>query len=217
MYQAVIKRWPVYLVSACTFAIVIFRAVHQAVTIDEADTFLSFVHQALPMVWYPSPNNHVLNSISEAMSVHLFGVSPFSIRVPAVIGAGIYIGVCATFAIRFMDDSLRAVILLTVLTANPFIMDYLVAARGYSLALGFLVLTVYLLSKARTQAGSARLRSLAFGSASSGLAISANFSFAFAVACTLIVFGLVIVWDQKHKLAICVALFLPFITRKRGS
>jgi len=39
---------------------VLARAAVQAITIDEADTYLAFVAPAWPSYWYPASNNHVL-------------------------------------------------------------------------------------------------------------------------------------------------------------
>jgi hypothetical protein len=63
-------------------------------------------------------------------------------RLPALLGAAIYVA-AAWFLVRLMTRSgwLRWA-LLVCLVFNPFVMDYLVAARGYSLALGFMTAAI---------------------------------------------------------------------------
>ena len=57
----------------------ILRACVQAITIDEAFTYLYFVAQPLSTVWEPSSNNHVLNSLLMWITTHTFGTSNISV------------------------------------------------------------------------------------------------------------------------------------------
>jgi len=92
-------RWPaalmwnaaVVLAGCFAMAWLVARALSQSITIDEADTYLSFVAPDWPSYWYPSNNNHVLNSILMRLFIWLFGLSQLSVRGPALIGAAIYI------------------------------------------------------------------------------------------------------------------------------
>ncbi len=107
----------------------------------------------------------------------IFGASAFTIRLPALIGAAIYIA-AAYFLVRLITP--RLVLqwsLLVCLVYNPFVMDYLVAARGYSMALAFLTCAVTLAAWQRAS-GVSPHRTAALISVCAALSVSANFSFA---------------------------------------
>src|ERR1700730_14711057 len=120
------------------------RACVQSITIDEADTYLTYVAPQFPTQWSPSANNQILNSLLMRLFTSVFGPSNLSLRAPALIGAAIFI-IAAYFIVTSLSSELMLQWPLFVcLVYNPFIMDHLVAARGYSLALAFLMAVVAL-------------------------------------------------------------------------
>ena len=66
---------------------VVARASVQSLTIDEADTYLSWVRPAWPSHWSAYANNHVLNSMLMRLFTSIFGASALTLRLPALIGA----------------------------------------------------------------------------------------------------------------------------------
>jgi hypothetical protein len=58
------RRIDIPLALAAVFAMLwaVARASVQSITMDEADTYLSFVGRPAPFHWWPFPNNHILNS-----------------------------------------------------------------------------------------------------------------------------------------------------------
>ena len=115
------------------------RACVQSITIDEADTYLVWVARRDPAHWQAASNNHVLNSLLMRLFTSVFPVSQLSVRAPALLGAALYI-LAAYFLCRKLTPELSTQWPLFVcLVYNPFIFDHLVAARGYALALGFLM------------------------------------------------------------------------------
>jgi hypothetical protein len=92
--------------------------------------------------------------------------------------------------------------LFVCLVYNPFIMDYLVVARGYGLALGFFLLAIYLLARTlvrRHEPGDREILNYAAGfSACVGVSLCANFSFGYANAFLLLV-GFVLWSVQERK------------------
>lgn len=153
------------------------RARLQSITIDEADTYLMYVGTPSPSHWIPASNNHVLNSALMRLSSTLFGVSNLSLRLPALMGALIYI-VSAYVLVRLMTRAmLLSWALFACLVLNPMVMDYLVAARGYSLALAFLMAAITVVARGQMR-GSDTRQSCAMASVLVGLSFSANFSFA---------------------------------------
>jgi hypothetical protein len=164
------------------------RAAVQSLTIDEADTYLSFVHPPWPAQWTPHANNHVLNTLSMRLAIAIFGASPLTLRVPALLSAAAYIA-AAYFLVRLISTRrLLQWSLFTCLVCSPFVMDYLVAARGYGMASAFLLWMLVI--AARFQARDPEGRKLELRttcvliSIAGALSVCANFSFAIAVALT---------------------------------
>ena len=124
------------------FAVVVLRAAVQSVTIDEADTYLVWVQRGGLSFWEPASNNHQLNSMVMALAVWLFGPSNLTVRASAILGAALYIACAVIMTRRFARNTLSGIALFLCLTANPFVLDYLVAARGYSMAMAFLLLAL---------------------------------------------------------------------------
>jgi hypothetical protein len=87
-----------------TGAIVVTRAAIQSITHDEALTWLWFVSRGLRRVALtPQSNNHVLNSLLELASTRLIGPSPLGLRLPALIGATLYLVACERLCRRAFD------------------------------------------------------------------------------------------------------------------
>ena len=78
----------------------VFRAIVQAVTIDEAETYELFAGRSFAHCWDPSSNNHLLNSVLIRLSTSVLGLSELTLRLPALTGAAIYIA--AAFALCSM-------------------------------------------------------------------------------------------------------------------
>lgn len=192
---------------AFAFLWVMARARVQSITIDEADTYLAFVGRPNSTHWAAAANNHVLNSMLMRLVTMIFGSTEFTLRIPALIGAALYIG-SLYFLVRLITDRrLLQWSLFVCLVFSPFVMDYLVAARGYSLALAFLTCAVTL--AAWRHAGFGFLhQTAALISLSLALSISANFSFAVVDAVTGLLIFLWIGRERGVSLAKTLAAFL---------
>jgi hypothetical protein len=191
------RRIDLPLALAAVFAMLwaVARASVQSITLDEADTYLSFVGRPAPFHWWPFPNNQILNSALMRMFTLIFGVSHLTVRLPALIGTAIYIAVCwylcallpARFALRFP--------LFLCLVYNPFVFDFLVAARGYSWAMALLLCVVAVPAAGLSRpASTAKL--CAGCSALAALSFTSNFSFAFADFAVLLL-ALLWIWRER--------------------
>ncbi len=191
------------------YAIILFRAAHQAVTLDEADGFLNFATGNLDMSFYPSSGNHVLHSLLARFSTQVFGVSQFTFRIPAMIGAALYLFAVASITRRIAP--IKQLLGFAILTLNPFILDYLVASRGYALALGLLALAVALGMVVVEDCPTLRMALLtsAILSVCCGLAIAANFSFAFCIVSTVAALVVAVKLAGGRWLSIAAAATLP--------
>jgi hypothetical protein len=170
---------PLILPATAIFALLwaVARACVQSITIDEADTYLVWVARHEPSHWEAASNNHVLNSLLMRLFTSVFEVSHLSVRAPALLGAALYI-LAAYLLCRRLTPELRVQWPVFVcLVYNPFIFDHLVAARGYGLALGFLMCMLAAAACTRLDAAACALCSVC-----AALSFAANFSFAFVNA-----------------------------------
>jgi hypothetical protein len=171
--------------AVCAFLWALVRAWSQSLTIDEADTYLSHVSRP-GLLWIPSANNHVLHSILMRISTRILGVSQFTLRLPALFGAAIYlwavVRLCRLLTPRWAVQAL----VFTGLVFNPLVADFLAAARGYGLASAFLLLGIVYAAERIYREGHQRSLALCvIPSVCFGLSFSANFSFAFVAAASM--------------------------------
>ena len=186
------------------FLWVIARACIQSITIDEADTYLVWVARPDPSHWSPASNNHILNSLLMRLFTGLFGLSHLAVRAPALIGAAIYIAAAYYLCHRIVPDLRVALPMLVCLIYNPLVMDHLVAARGYSLALAFLMVMLAIAARARIGR-----RECAICSACAALSFAANFAFALVDSAALAGIFLLACRASKDRLRIAWACIAP--------
>jgi uncharacterized membrane protein len=201
------EEWGLLILAAGAVLLVIVRACLQSVTIDEADSFLMFAGQSWPAQWYPSSGNHVLNTLLERLATSIFGVNELTLRIPAILGAITYAASAFYLCVRLSGRAVLQAALFIALVYNPMVLDYLVAARGYSLASGFLLAALAMMANAVFAADSAGLqRKCAWISVLLAISVSANFSFAIVDMIALLFFFL---WclrrrESYTRLAACI-------------
>ena len=183
-------------VAAFAMAWAISRAAVQAITLDEAVTYNTLVYNRL--LFWPSANNHILNTLLMYMCTKLLGVSQFTVRLPALIGAVLYITAAYRLCRLVGGPLIFQVVLLVCLVYNPFIFDYLVAARGYGLALGFLLWAIVYSAEWHLHQRGSLFFACAVSSTCAGLSIDSNFSFAFVNLVTMTAI-LLCAWYRRPK------------------
>jgi hypothetical protein len=118
----------------------VYRAATQSITHDEAVTYQRYVSGPLyQLVSSSDANNHILNSLLSRTAVGLFGPAEFTLRLPSLAGGLLFLAMLARVAWRIYGPSPAMVLAVLLLGLNPFVMDYLSIARGYSLGLGLWV------------------------------------------------------------------------------
>jgi hypothetical protein len=129
-----------------TVMAVIYRLefIYSSLHHDEAYTFMAFAHSLWSAVTdYHLPNNHVFHSILVYLSTQLFGIQPWSVRLPA-FSAGVLLSP-AVYALgkRFYDHwiGLAAALLVAL---SPALIGYSDNARGYTLVALFTLLLLNL-------------------------------------------------------------------------
>ena len=175
---------PVTAIFALLWAVA--RACVQSITIDEADTYLTWVARHDPSHWEAASNNHVLNSLLMRLFTSVFGVSHLSVRAPALLGAALYMGAAYLLCRKLTPELRLQWPVFVCLVYNPFVFDHLVAARGYALALGFMMGMLAVAVYTRLDGAACALCSVC-----AALSFAANFSFAFVDAFALLA---ILVW-----------------------
>lgn len=171
------------------------RACVQSVVGDEGLTYLFFVRPSWPAYWEPGANNHVLNSMWMRAFIWVFGLHQLTVRGPALVGAAIYIAAAYALSRMISGDWKIRVPLFVCLVYNPFVFDFLVAARGYGLATAFLLAAIAVAASSfRAEPPPRVAMACAAASAMMGLSFTANFSFAFADAAAML---LILVWAVR--------------------
>jgi hypothetical protein len=124
----------------------------------------------------------------------IFPFNELTTRMPAILGAAVYIGSAAYLCVLLTARRLLQFALFVCLAFNPLVLDYLVAARGYSLALGFLAAALALFSRAvLTKPADVQAQWISILLA---LSFAANFSFGIADG-TVLLFAFL--WGRTHR------------------
>ncbi|MBL8175284.1 MAG: glycosyltransferase family 39 protein [Bryobacterales bacterium] len=120
---------------ALLLAVNLYRAATISVSTDEAYTYNRSVSVPIPELWKTfDANDHVLHTLLCKVSIRLFGVSEFSLRIPALLGGLLLLAMCLRLCRLLFGDTWRMLLAFSLLALNPFILDYCSVARGYGLA-----------------------------------------------------------------------------------
>jgi hypothetical protein len=169
---------------AALWLVCLYRAITQSIVHDEAFTYELYVAAPLSRMFsYFDANHHFLNTVLMRLSVALFGVSEWSVRLPALAAACLYFAAVYQIGVKMFRTAAVSLLAVALLTLNPFVLDFMVAARGYGMALAlFTYALALLLSCARgNHHGFPRRESLVQAGIALGLAIAANLVFAVPV------------------------------------
>ncbi|MEP6963255.1 MAG: hypothetical protein ABI995_14335 [Acidobacteriota bacterium] len=175
---AAVQKW--LLMGTAMFVMVwaVIRACLQSMTFDEAFTYQNFT-RTMEQVEKFNTNNHFLNSLLIYVTTHVLGTSTFSVRLPALLGAAVYVSVCYLVCQRLTDRFSVRLALFICLSFNPFIFDFMAAARGYSLANAFLMAALAVPILFRDDRAGALGNACVWASIALGLSFASNLSFAF--------------------------------------
>jgi hypothetical protein len=125
-------------------ALIVYRAKTQSFTIDEAFTFNLFVDRELgQFALVYDACNHVLHTLLTKFFRYWLGTSELVLRLASVLGAVLYLVAARRLSRLAAGSGWTHVIGLTALAFNPLILDFMVAARGYGLAVALFLWAVY--------------------------------------------------------------------------
>lgn len=124
----------------------VYRAATQSIAHDEAYTYQLYL--ATPssfMFEYFNPNNHFFATLLMKISTSLFGASEFTMRLPTLAAGALYFFVVYKLCLMLFGEGLLFLVSVALLSTNPFVLDFHVAARGYGMGLSFLFTAIYCL------------------------------------------------------------------------
>jgi len=170
----------------------VYRAATQSVTADEAFTYNHFAGGDEPVKVYDS-NNHVLFTWLARGSVAVFGLSELSLRLPSLLGGCLYLAAVFRLSAHLFAPAWLFGLAVVSLSLNPFVLDFLSAARGYGLALGLWLWAIYELAVSLGEAV-ASTRRVRLAAILLALAVAANLNLAPPGAALAVSFALLALW-----------------------
>jgi hypothetical protein len=165
-------RVAVVLFLALLFAANCYRAATQSITHDEALTWEMYLTGPASNIFsYYDANHHFLATILERLSTGLLGTSEVSLRLPSLLAGALFFFTVYRLVFMVFGGGPLVPLAVVLMTANPLVLDFFVAARGYGLALAFFFFS--LLHMVEFLAGRRR-RSLYIAGTALALAPAAN-------------------------------------------
>lgn len=126
---------------------VLLRAWLLPVTVDESTTVIKHVTRdvldTLMFISEANPNNHILNTLAIKTFGGMFGWHPLVVRLPVLIGAGLYLWAGIHLSRKISNQSWVRLYALTLLFGNPFMLEFFSMARGYGLAAGLMLAALW--------------------------------------------------------------------------
>ncbi len=190
----------------------VYRAATLAITCDEAFTWISFLSQPIAKLFNTfDASHHVLHTYLCRISLALFGLSEFALRIPSLLGGFLYLAAVYRICRRAFQRSWLFLLAVACLTLNPYVQDYMSLARGYGLALALTFLGIdFLIQALQGDSRGSVPAGLCFG-----LSVAANLTFAVPNAAISVVFlfllpsGRRIEWLDRFAIPGIVAAFVP--------
>jgi hypothetical protein len=172
-------RWRLAAVLLLSFLFLtnIYRAATQSIAHDEGVIFEWLLSGSWGRVLtFEHGNHHVLSDLLCKLMITLFGPSELSLRTPALLGGLLYFYSVFRISALLFGEGFLMLLAVSLLSLNPFVLDYLACARGYGPALGLFFFALYQLAGYLAQTGDRKgqLRALHKAGAALGLSIGAN-------------------------------------------
>ena len=189
-------------VIACVFALSIYRARVQPIAHDEALAYEWYLDGGIYKALMFDPSNHVLFTFIAKIFVKVFGVTEFSLRAASLIGAAAYLTAVYFLCKELFGEALLLPVSVALLTWNPQVLDFMVAARGYILGLACLTGALYYLTKALERGNfnpddKHWCWDCATASVLLALAVVSNLAYVFPVASLGLSFAVLALYDSR--------------------
>ncbi|MCX5658769.1 MAG: hypothetical protein NTW19_03495 [Planctomycetota bacterium] len=179
-------------------AINIHRAVTQSITYDEAFTYLQFASGPWDRIFDAyDANHHVLHTILVKLSTSAFGVSEWSVRLPSLCGGAVYLVAALLLCRRLLGTGWAMFVLFAALGLNPIVLDFLSAARGYGLALGFFTAALLMMTRSILEPGAGFKGRWLSASIAMGLSVCANLTLVIPCTAAAAIFAVLVLADPR--------------------
>jgi hypothetical protein len=146
----------------------------------------------------PFTNSHILNTLLMKWSGSVFGHSELALRLPNVLSILPYM-YFGFLLLQELKNKWLVIPGFIMLVANPFLLDFFSLARGYALAISFIISSVYFYSRyIKTQRNLFYLLALITG----GISVLANFISLYYLAMLVgmhFIFTLINFWSDENK------------------
>ena len=188
-----------FIVLAGTFCLILYKALFIPITHDEVATlYLVRDSSFSDILFYTNPdqNNHILNSLLTKISIQIFDIHLWSIRLPNLLFFSFFsIGVWRIVKEIYGFKSYFAVAAGLIFVANPYMLDFLSLSRGYGMSVGLATFSLsYLISFYKHK----NLKYAHFTLIAACLASYANFTLIYFLAAILIMITLGIYLYRKE-------------------
>lgn len=163
-------RWTISLAALLLLGYTVLRAFTVSFTWDESWTY---IHHVLPGMFFQQVhdqmggNHHMLNVWGMMLCRWLFGDSELALRLPNLLAHALFLYASARIALR-ATTGVVALAAFLLLNAHPYLLDFFPLARGYGLACGWMMLSLWQASLYLRQDGR-RMRHLAIALAAAVL------------------------------------------------
>ncbi|MEX2596523.1 MAG: hypothetical protein WEC59_06280 [Salibacteraceae bacterium] len=188
------KNWSLLFAAIPAFVYIVIRAVLLDFTFDEAWTFLAYAHLNVVDIIFdknPVANNHILHSLLMRWAHLLFGMEEWALRIPVIASFVAFAG--GVFAL-LKNQTLHVQLGIGLpLLYQPYLLDYFVAARGYALALAFMVWSICFLNRFYSVR---KARFLTFTLLFGFLAAWANFTYLLLLVALIIALLFIVIKEQ---------------------
>lgn len=178
-----------------------YRALTLSFTIDESETFNTFVPLGfMDIISYRivSANNHILNTLLMKFFSFLFGNSEFVLRLPNFMAHFVYL----TFSyliLKKLSDNVLVLCGFLLLNLNPYLLDFFSIARGYGLAVAWMMGSIYYFIDFHTTNDKKKLTlALVFAY----MSVLSNFSLLIYFASLVIIINLIWITSVTKKLSV---------------
>jgi|GEM_PF-1770947 len=124
----------------------ILRAIQIPFSHDESLSFNLYENSSLWGIITlspPSSNNHVINTLLMQLFSSILGNSEFVLRLGVIIAHLFYNIYLYKIARLLKLDLLFTIVLILLSNANPYLLQFFSVARGYGIAIAFMIVTLY--------------------------------------------------------------------------
>ena len=117
-----------------------YRAATQSIVHDEALTWQFYLATPASTIFeYYSANNHFLAVLLMRVVTGIAGYSEFSMRFVSLAAGVLYFYSARRLCLRVFGERWMALLAIALLSLNPLLLDFLVAARGYGPAMALFI------------------------------------------------------------------------------